>query len=265
MTEGPALPKLARFLDPRPLRGTSGAYEGAVRIPVEELRERQHELPPPDRVVSVVAEPELFEIARSALEETGRTCVRVPPDSVPEATATERLRLWEPNEFLVSVAGQLKPGKALDIACGSGRNSVALACMGWDVLAVDHLPDALKRLEDFAGRTLEPGEGRVRCEFANVEGENFAPDGRFDLICIVRFLWRPLFERVSDWLTPGGHLVVETFTEVHRERFGKPRTERFVLKAGELPSLVPDLEVRHYSEDWREGANTARLWATRGH
>lgn len=265
MTERAAPPELGRYLDPRPHSDTGRAYAGAVRIPVEELRERQHELPSPDRVVRVIADPAQFEIARSALEETGRTCVRVSPDCVPAVTDSERLRLWEPNEFLMSIAGQLKPGRALDIACGSGRNAVALACMGWDVLAVDHLPDALRRAQDLASRTLMPGEGRVRCRLADVEEENFAPGGQFDLICIVRFLWRPLFERLSEWLSVGGHLVVETFTEIHRERFGKPRTERFVLKAGELLRLVTDLEVRHSSEDWREGAHTARLWATRGY
>ena len=43
----------------------------------------------------------------------------------------------EPNRFLVAEAGDLDPGRALDLACGEGRNAVWLAQWGWQVEAVD--------------------------------------------------------------------------------------------------------------------------------
>jgi SAM-dependent methyltransferase len=53
---------------------------------------------------------------------------------------------WERDEApaeLVAVAGELAPGRALDIGCGTGRDSVYLAREGWQVTALDDVPRAL--------------------------------------------------------------------------------------------------------------------------
>ena len=44
---------------------------------------------------------------------------------------------FTPSPFLVEVADQLAPGRALDLACGHGRNALYLAKLGWNVSAVD--------------------------------------------------------------------------------------------------------------------------------
>lgn len=51
----------------------------------------------------------------------------------------------EPNRFLVAEVGALSPGRALDLACGSGRNAVWLAQQGWSVVAADFADVALER------------------------------------------------------------------------------------------------------------------------
>ncbi len=43
----------------------------------------------------------------------------------------------QPNRFLVAEVETLPPGRALDLACGEGRNAVWLAERGWDVTGVD--------------------------------------------------------------------------------------------------------------------------------
>ncbi len=43
----------------------------------------------------------------------------------------------EPNESLVELAQSLWPKKAIDFGCGTGRNSIYLASLGWDVTGVD--------------------------------------------------------------------------------------------------------------------------------
>ena len=43
----------------------------------------------------------------------------------------------EPNRFLVAEVDGLPPGRALDVACGEGRNAIWLAEHGWMVTAVD--------------------------------------------------------------------------------------------------------------------------------
>ena len=43
----------------------------------------------------------------------------------------------EPMPLLVRVADELKPGRALDLACGTGRHAIFLAERGWHVTAVE--------------------------------------------------------------------------------------------------------------------------------
>src|ERR1041384_1065349 len=42
-----------------------------------------------------------------------------------------------PNAFLARIVSGVKPGRALDVAMGQGRNSVFLATQGWEVTGYD--------------------------------------------------------------------------------------------------------------------------------
>ena len=44
---------------------------------------------------------------------------------------------FAPAPLLVQAAELLRPGRALDLACGTGRNALFLASLGWQVTAVD--------------------------------------------------------------------------------------------------------------------------------
>src|SRR6476469_7102782 len=59
--------------------------------------------------------------------------------------ATESLWTFEPNRFLVRETEGLAPGRALDLACGEGRNALWLAARGWQVTAVDFSAVALEK------------------------------------------------------------------------------------------------------------------------
>ncbi|MCU1491335.1 MAG: methyltransferase [Acidimicrobiaceae bacterium] len=69
-------------------------------------------------------------------------------EQVWERLYTERGQRWSgrPNQRLVEVAGEFTPGRALDLGCGEGGDSVWLAQRGWAVTAVDVSPTALGRL-----------------------------------------------------------------------------------------------------------------------
>jgi SAM-dependent methyltransferase len=54
-----------------------------------------------------------------------------------------------PNQFVAAELAGLPPGRALDVACGEGRNALWLAERGWRVTAVDFSRVALDK-----GRTL---------------------------------------------------------------------------------------------------------------
>jgi len=51
----------------------------------------------------------------------------------------------EPNRFLVSETQSLAPARAIDLACGEGRNAVWLAERGWRVTGVDFSSVAIEK------------------------------------------------------------------------------------------------------------------------
>lgn len=55
-----------------------------------------------------------------------------------------------PNQFVAAELGDLRAGRALDLACGEGRNALWLADRGWRVTAVDFSRVALDK-----GRALQ--------------------------------------------------------------------------------------------------------------
>ena len=154
--------------------------------------------------------------------------------------------------------------RALDLGCGSGREAVYLAAGGWQVVAVDRLPEALQRGRDLQHR-YAPDSPPIQWVCADLERSDWQPDGKFDCILLFYFYARELIPRACAWLSRGGALIVEAFTETHRAHFGKPASDRRVAYAGELPRLLPDgMRVVAYSEGWRtNGRHTARLWAIR--
>jgi SAM-dependent methyltransferase len=87
--------------------------------------------------------------------------------------------LWtaRPNRFLVAEAEGLEPGRALDLACGEGRNAVWLAEHGWRVTGVDFSDVALEKAHRLAdARGVEP-------EWVQADLLAYAPEPRaFDLV-----------------------------------------------------------------------------------
>lgn len=255
---------LVALLDPRPAHAAAAApFANAVNIPLAELPARTHELPPREQTVAVAGPPELAGRTIRWLQEHGRKAaaareVRQLTGSPLPATA----RLWQPTEFLGQMLAQLRPGTALDLACGVGRDAVFAASAGWRVTAVDVLPDAVERGRALAARyagLVEP----IRWVVADLENGPASLTGRYDLIFGFRYLHRPLFARLGAWLAPGGSLLWETFTTSHRARHGRPSRAEHVLEPDELPRLLAGWKVVHFSEAWRGSRHTARIWAMR--
>ncbi len=165
--------------------------------------------------------------------------------------------LWEANKFLQHQIHKIEnklhnqTGKALDIGCGSAREAVFLARRGWQVKAVDNLPEAIQRANNLAKYNevdIETFEEDI------INGSiNFQNDA-FDLIIMFRFLDRPLFERIKNWLKPGGFFLCETFS-VEAAKFGKPRRKSLLLNPGEIKQYFSDYEV---SEDYHRTLSDGR-------
>jgi len=92
----------------------------------------------------------------------------------------ERDRIWSGrvNVQFADVAAELPPGRALDLGCGEGADSVWLAERGWDVVAVDISETALGRAKEAAGTRGVTD----RIEFVQLDLSEDFPSGTFDLI-----------------------------------------------------------------------------------
>lgn len=132
-----------------------------------------------------------------------------------------------PLPFVVRSVGSLRPGRALDVACGRGRHLAWLAGLGWSVVGVDRDDENLRE-----AATRAPQARLVR---RDLEAAGLPADwsGAFGLVVMTYFLHRPLFADVARVLAPGGHFVLETFHEENRRRRGHPRRAWLALSAGE--------------------------------
>ncbi len=257
-----------RMLLPTRYLSVGGTYLGVVFIPYEQIPQRMHELPPPSEELLLVDDCPDAKRAEAWLRERGRAVRLVPPETLSPAEQNVRYRLWEPNHFLQEVlqgwANIPQPYTALDLGCGSGREAVYLADLGWQVVAVDRLPDALERGRDLQAR-YAPDSPPIQWVCAELEQSGWKPAECFRLITMFYFYSRPLLQRAWDWLLPEGALVLEAFTETHSKQAGRPTSPARFVRLGELPScLPPSAHIQHYSEGIRhDGRHTARLWAIR--
>src|SRR5215467_13383885 len=109
-----------------------------------------------------------------------------------------------PTPLLVETASALKPGKALDLASGAGRNALWLAEHGWNVTAVDGAQTAIEILRS---RAQERGL-KVNAVIADLEkGEFEIEPARWDLVALCYYLQRNLFEPAKRGVAPGGILI----------------------------------------------------------
>ncbi len=123
-------------------------------------------------------------------------------------------------------------GRALDLACGNGRNSLFLAEQGFEVDAVDISSVAVKRL---AGRHSAVHALRVDLDTWDI------PEAAYDLIANIKFLDRRLFPMILKGLKPGGVLIFESFTDDAGD-------DPYCLKSNELLHAFLNLRVVYYAE-----------------
>lgn len=154
-----------------------------------------------------------------------------------------------PSPFLVEWLPRLGLGperrRALDLACGLGRNSLYLAREGWTVRAVDVSPVALERLEAKARKDgLNMDCAAWDLEAAPADAGGIIPDGPVDLALIFRYANLPLVRAMDRLLAPGGVLIAEMHRKTDREVAG-PSSSRFRVTADELLDAAGSLELLH--------------------
>ncbi|HLT90068.1 MAG TPA: class I SAM-dependent methyltransferase [Woeseiaceae bacterium] len=121
------------------------------------------------------------------------------------------------------------PGRALDVACGAGRNSLFLAARGWHVEGIDISAVGLAQArERAAGEGLDVGWIE-----ADLDDPDALPPGPYDLVLMVRYVNRSLLPHLLTRLAPGGILLVEQHLETTEDVIG-PKSSRFRLRHNEL-------------------------------
>ena len=161
-----------------------------------------------------------------------------------------------PAEWLVEHEALLEGGgRALDVACGDGRNALYLAQLGYMVDAIDVSDvaiDALRRATQERGLAMT-----IAPRVVDLEREPL-PAGPYDVIVTLNFLQRDLFGPLQDALAPGGLLLYETLGQAHVDELGHDFNPAFLVAPGELPAAFDRLEVVAHREGVVERSGSPR-------
>ncbi len=163
-------------------------------------------------------------------------------------------RVWSGNvnTALREVAGDLPPGRALDLGSAEGADSIWLAQRGWTVTGVEVSPTAVERATAAVQQAgIEPG----RVEFVVADLEDYEFDGPYDLI-VAAFLQSPLnFKRervlaaAARAVAAGGRIIIIAHASIppwaaeeHRGDVGLTRPDQ-ELENLELTGDAWEIEV----------------------
>jgi len=169
--------------------------------------------------------------------------------------AGERVHDGRPSAVLARWVHLVRPGRALDVATGLGRNALFLASRGFEVDAVDISPTALAKAADLARRR---GLG-VRWIEADLDTYR-VPPARYDLVVVSFFLTRRLVPALKAAVRPGGLMVMENHLVGPAPDEGPGPAHR--LRAGELWRWFRRWEILELAEGlFTEGGE--RMWIGR--
>jgi SAM-dependent methyltransferase len=159
---------------------------------------------------------------------------------------TELLWTARPNRFLVVEAGDLRPGRALDLACGEGRNAVWLAEQSWRVTGVDFSDVALAK-----ARNLAAARG-VEVDWVQADLLAYRPGRRaYDLVLLF-YLQLPAAQRrevvraAAEAVALGGTLLLVAHDSRNLEHgHGGPKEASVLCTAADVVADLggSDLEI----------------------
>jgi len=176
--------------------------------------------------------------------------------------AEDSYRKSNPVTLLSDWLPRIPVGRALDVACGAGRNALLLAEAGFQVDAIDISAVGLKRL---AGEARERGFS-INCIEHDLD-QDYAFASGYDLIVVLWYVNLELIERLCACLAPGGYLVCEEHLQSEQEVIG-PGNDDYRVAPGALCTAVSSLDLLLYEERIEaipEGGQlaSARVVATR--
>ena len=148
-----------------------------------------------------------------------------------------------PSALLTEWLDDRTPGRALDLACGTGRNALCLAEKGYDVTAIDISPRAIALGEDMAR------EKGLKINWIVADLDNYDLKGQYDLIVISFFyVSRNMVSPIIKALKKGGLLLYENHMLAPVSVDDEANKHRFHFQPGELKQLFRGLTTIRYEE-----------------
>ncbi len=158
------------------------------------------------------------------------------------AYATRR----HPSVYLQQHLPVLEPPcrRALDLACGAGRNALYLAQHGYQVDAVDISAEGLAR-----GKTSAAEQGLAGIRWHEHDLDDGLPVGldQYGLIIMIRYLDVALLRAAAQRLVQGGFVLAEVHLQTDVPVTG-PASQRFRVAPDMLASVAEGLDLIDYSE-----------------
>ncbi|RTY57899.1 tellurite resistance methyltransferase TehB [Pantoea sp. YU22] len=142
----------------------------------------------------------------------------------------------------------LNPGKALDLGCGNGRNSLFLSQNGFDVTAWDHNPASLARLEQIVA---QEGITNIHTEQRDLNQTRFNGGYTFVLSTVVMMFLQPetipqlIADMQASTVRDGHNLIVAAMST---DDYPCPLAFPFTFKSGELSHYYRNWHILKYNE-----------------
>lgn len=148
----------------------------------------------------------------------------------------------QPNRWVEQELATERPGTALDVACGEGRNALWLAGLGWDVTAVDFSPVAIEKARTLAG-------GRRPVVWVVADALTYRAPEPVDLVLLC-YLQLPADERrtavrtAAASLAPGGTLLVVAHDSANlSDGTGGPQDPSVLYSAEDVRDDLADTDL----------------------
>jgi SAM-dependent methyltransferase len=150
-----------------------------------------------------------------------------------------------PTALLAEWLPRLARGRALDVACGAGRNALFLAANGYSVTALDISGIALER----GRRSAEERALSIEWLRGDLDDyvESVLPSAKFDLIVWVRYIHDTLMPSLIARLDDGGMLLCEQHLTTAAQVAG-PTSPQFRLAPGALERSAAGLAILYSHE-----------------
>jgi SAM-dependent methyltransferase len=173
-----------------------------------------------------------------------------------EHVIPDPLPLLVQNENLIAQAAGGR-GRALDLACGTGRHALYLAEKGWHVVAVDSSEVAL----DLLSRDARAKSLSIDIRRADLENSEFSIEAEaYDLILDCCYLYRALFPAIRVGVRRGG-IFFGTIALVDNAPGVAPMNPVFLMNPGELEAQFEGWRLLHANEARMVSAPHSRLMA----